>query len=37
MLEKQQSDGVDAHSRAVDPMFVDPENGDFDSSRDLPR
>ncbi len=29
MLEKQQSDGVDSHSRAVDPLFVDPENGDF--------
>lgn len=29
MLQKQQSDGVDANSRAVDPMFVDPENGDF--------
>jgi len=28
-LEKLQSDGVDANSRAVDPMFVDPENGDF--------
>ncbi|MGB7346821.1 MAG: right-handed parallel beta-helix repeat-containing protein [Pirellulaceae bacterium] len=29
MLEKQQSDGIDAHSLAVDPLFVDPENGDF--------
>ena len=29
MLEKQQSDGVDAHSLAVDPLFVDPANGDF--------
>ena len=29
MLEKQQSDGVDAHSLAVDPLFVDPEHGDF--------
>jgi hypothetical protein len=29
MLEKQQCDGVDLHSRAVDPLFVDPENGDF--------
>ncbi|MCS7469945.1 right-handed parallel beta-helix repeat-containing protein [Stieleria sp. ICT_E10.1] len=28
-LEKQQGDGVDANSRATDPMFVDPENGDF--------
>jgi hypothetical protein len=29
MLEKQQGDGVDAHSLAVDPLFVDPANGDF--------
>jgi len=29
MLKKQQADGIDANSRAVDPMFVDPENGDF--------
>ncbi|TWT91238.1 right-handed parallel beta-helix repeat-containing protein [Neorhodopirellula pilleata] len=29
VLEKQRADGVDANSRAVDPMFVDPENGDF--------
>lgn len=29
MLQKQQSDGVDANSLAVDPLFVDPENGDF--------
>ena len=29
MLERQQGDGVDAHSLAVDPLFVDPENGDF--------
>ncbi len=29
MLEKQQGDGVDAHSLAVDPLFVDPEHGDF--------
>ena len=28
-LKKQQNDGVDAHSLAVDPLFVDPENGDF--------
>ncbi len=28
-LKKNQSDGVDAHSKAIDPMFVDPENGDF--------
>ncbi len=29
VVAKQQSDGVDLHSRAVDPMFVDPANGDF--------
>ena len=29
MLAKQQADGVDTHSQAVDPLFVDPENGDF--------
>ena len=28
-MKKQQSDGVDAHSLTVDPLFVDPENGDF--------
>jgi len=28
-LNRQQRDGVDAHSRAVDPLFVDPANGDF--------
>ncbi|MBU2929858.1 right-handed parallel beta-helix repeat-containing protein [Winogradskyella psychrotolerans] len=29
LLKKNQTDGVDLHSKAVDPMFVDPENGDF--------
>ncbi len=29
MLAKQQGDGVDAHSPAVDPLFVDPADGDF--------
>ncbi|TWU46921.1 right-handed parallel beta-helix repeat-containing protein [Rubripirellula reticaptiva] len=29
MLKKQQADGVDANSQSVDPLFVDPENGDF--------
>ncbi|MHC4741632.1 MAG: right-handed parallel beta-helix repeat-containing protein [Planctomycetota bacterium] len=28
-LNRQQRDGVDAHSQAVDPLFVDPANGDF--------
>jgi hypothetical protein len=35
-LNKLQSDGVDAHSLAVDPMFVDPENGDFSFRADSP-
>lgn len=29
ILVKLQRDGVDVNSRAEDPMFVDPENGDF--------
>jgi len=29
MLEKQQRDGVDTHSLAVDPLFVDPAHADF--------
>lgn len=29
MLKKQRRDNVDTHSVAGDPMFVDPENGDF--------
>ena len=29
VLEKLQGDGVDTNSRALDPMFVDPEDGDF--------
>lgn len=29
LLKKNQKDGIDLHSKAVDPMFVDPENGDF--------
>ena len=29
VLKMLQGDGVDANSRAVDPMFVDPDNGDF--------
>ena len=35
-LEKLQHDGVDANSRAVDPLFVDPENGDFRFKPDSP-
>ncbi|MBU2939206.1 right-handed parallel beta-helix repeat-containing protein [Lacinutrix sp. C3R15] len=29
LIKKNQKNGVDLHSKAVDPMFVDPENGDF--------
>ena len=29
MLKKQHADGIDEHSLAADPMFVDPANGDF--------
>ena len=29
MLKKQQRDGVDSHSLAVDPLFVDAANGNF--------
>ncbi|MCK0157306.1 right-handed parallel beta-helix repeat-containing protein [Cellulophaga sp. F20128] len=28
-LQMNQKEGIDEHSLAVDPMFVDPENGDF--------
>ena len=36
MLEKQQGDGVDSHSLAVDPLFVDPEQGEFRFKPDSP-
>jgi hypothetical protein len=36
MLARQQRDGVDVHSLAVDPLFVDPENGDFRLKPDSP-
>ncbi|MDF1739060.1 MAG: right-handed parallel beta-helix repeat-containing protein [Verrucomicrobiales bacterium] len=35
-LERQQEQGVDANSKAVDPMFVDPGNGDFRFQPDSP-
>lgn len=36
MLSKQKEDGVDDNSLAVDPLFVDPENGDFSFREDSP-
>lgn len=36
MLEKQRQDGVDVRSLAVDPLFVDPTNGDFRFLPDSP-
>ncbi len=29
MLNKARRDGIDAHSLAADPHFMDPANGDF--------
>lgn len=36
MLENQQRDGVDTHSLAVDPLFIDPTTGDFRFKPDSP-
>ncbi|WP_146508216.1 right-handed parallel beta-helix repeat-containing protein [Thalassoglobus neptunius] len=36
MLANQKRDGVDIHSLAEDPLFVDPENGDFRLAPDSP-
>ena len=36
MLKKQQRDGADIHSQAVNPLFVDPANGDFRLKPDSP-
>lgn len=35
-LKNQQTNGVDPNSRSVDPLFVDPENGDFRFKPDSP-
>ena len=35
-LDRMQREGVDAHSLAVDPLFVDPDNGDFRFKPDSP-
>ena len=36
LLEKNQKNGVDKNSLSVDPLFVDPENGDFTLKPDSP-
>lgn len=36
MLKKQRNDGVDIHSQSIDPLLVDPENGDFRFHSDSP-
>jgi len=36
MVQNQQQDGVDVHSLAVDPLFVDPAHGDFRFKPDSP-
>ncbi len=29
MLERQRTDGADKNSRAIDPLFIEPQNEDF--------
>ena len=36
LIEKNQKNGVDMHSQAIDPLFLDPENGDFSFTPDSP-
>ncbi|MGJ8678096.1 MAG: right-handed parallel beta-helix repeat-containing protein [Akkermansiaceae bacterium] len=35
-LAKHQAEGIDTHSLALDPLFVDPENGDFNLQANSP-
>ena len=36
LLEEGKRDGIDTHSLAMDPLFVDPANGDFSFAPDSP-
>ena len=36
VLNKARRDGIDTHSQATDPLFVDPANGDFRFKPDSP-
>lgn len=36
LVDKNQKNGIDKNSKAVDPLFVDPDNGDFSFKPDSP-